>query len=189
MDLIDLHIRRLAGPQPHFDAVMRDFLHNIAEELRQRHRPGSLLEAADLGESVPWLWRLAFATRGLLRDETGAIRPVERHTVAVRFLPDYLRRADRFEMLFLVEPAQAFHPNLREGHICLEIYPGEPLVDICESLHALFAWRLRQLSETDALNPEACAWGRAHLDELPLDRRPLFGRTLAITLEPAQETA
>jgi hypothetical protein len=107
--------------------------------------------------------------------------------VAVRFLPDYLRRAERFEMLWLVEPASAFHPNLRGTHICLEVYPGQPLVDICESLHALFSWRLRQLSETDALNPEACVWGRTHLDELPLDRRPLFGRALAITLEPAGE--
>jgi hypothetical protein len=114
---------------------------------------------------------------------------VERHTVAVRFLPDYLRRADRFEMLSLMEPAGAFHPNLRGGFICLEVYPGQPLVELCESLHSLFSWRLRQLAESDALNPEACVWGRAHLDELPLDRRPLFGRSLSITLERATEPA
>jgi hypothetical protein len=189
MNLVDLHIRRMAGPEPGFDPVMQDFLHNSAEELRLRLRPGCLLEAANLGESIPWLWRLTFATRGLARDEAGRLHPIDRHTVMVRFLPDYLRRADRFEMLSLVEPAGAFHPNLRDGFICLEIYPGQPLVEICESLHALFSWRLRQLAETDALNPEACAWGRAHLDELPLDRRPLFGRTLAITLEPAEERA
>jgi hypothetical protein len=187
MNLTDLRIRQTAGPTPHFDPVMRDFLHNSADELRRRLRPGCLLEAADLGEKVPWLWRLTFATRGLARDEAGGLRTVERHTVAVRFGPDYLRRVDRFEMLSLVEPAGAFHPNLRDAFICLEVYPGEPLVEICESLHALFSWRLRQLSETDALNPEACSWGRAHLDELPLDRRPLFGRTLSITLESAGE--
>jgi hypothetical protein len=60
-------------------------------------------------------------------------------------------------------------------------------VEICESLHALFSWRLRQLAENDALNRAACAWGRAHLDELPIDRRPLFGRVLPITLEPVEE--
>jgi hypothetical protein len=184
MDLIDQTIRQLAGPEPYFDPVMCDFLNNIKLELTQRIRPGCLLDAAVLGEK-PWLWRLRFATRGLVREEDGSLHAVEQHTVAVRFLPDYLRRADRFEILSLIEPKNAFHPNLREALICLEVYPGQPLVDICESLHALFSWRLRQLSETDALNPDACAWGRAHLDELPLDRRPLFGRTLRITLEPA----
>jgi hypothetical protein len=189
MNPLDDQIRRMAGPEPHFDPVMHDFLHNIADELRQRLRPGCLLDAADLGATVPWLWRLTFATRGLARDESGALRSVDRHTVAVRFLPDYLRRVDRFDMLSLMEPAGAFHPNLRPPLICLEVYPGEPLVEICESLHALFSWRLRQLSETDALNPDACVWGRAHLDELPLDTRPLLGRRLAITLEPATESA
>ena len=106
--------------------------------------------------------------------------------VAVRFLPDYLRHVNRFEMLALIEPQNAFHPNLREGHICLEVYPGEPLLEICEALHALLGWRLRQLAENDALNPTACAWGRASLNELPIDPRPLFGRALSITLEPME---
>jgi hypothetical protein len=186
MHPLDEQIRAMAGPEPAFDPVMAEFLTNVRDELRQRLRPGCLLEAADLGGVVPWLWRLTFVTRGLARSADGAVRPVERHTVALRFLPDYLRRANRFEMLVLVEPADAFHPNLRDGHVCLEVYPGEPLVEICEALHALFSWRLCQLAENDALNPEACAWGRAHLEELPVDSRPLFGRTLALTLEPAE---
>ena len=179
-------IRKGAGPEPTFDPVMRDFLANVAGELWQRQTPASLLDAVSLGDTVPWLWRLTFLTRGLGRDEAGALVPVSRHTVGLRFLSDYLRRVDRFEMLLLVEPIRPFHPNLRDRGVCLEIYPGEPLVEICESLHALFSWRLRQLSETDALDPEACAWGRAHLDELPLDGRPLFGRSLAIRLEPME---
>jgi hypothetical protein len=182
MDLIDTRIRAWAGPRPEFDPVMRDFLDNVAAELHDRLRPGSLLEARPLDE-VPWLWWLDFATRGLALDEVGQLRPCDRHVVAVRFLPDYLRRVDRFEMLTLVEPARAFHPNLREGFVCLEVYPGEPLVEICEALHRLLSWRLRQLAEPDALNPDACAWGRAHLDELPLDTRPLFGRALSISLK------
>ena len=186
MDSLDLRIRAMAGPEPAFDPVITDFLGNVRDELRERLRPGALLEAVDLGTTVPWLWRLTFATRGLARGADGVIRPVERHSVAVRFLPDYLRRANRFEMLALLEPSDAFHPNLRDSHVCLEVYPGEPLVEICEGLHSLFSWRLRQLAENDALNPEACAWGRAHLDELPLDTRPLFGRALAITVEPAE---
>jgi hypothetical protein len=185
MDHCDERIVQMAGPAPVFDPVLRDFLSNCRDELLCR--PSGLLDAANLGGDIPWLWRLAFRTRGLARAEGTEPRLVERHVVAVRFLPDYLRRADRFEMLALMEPGDAFHPNLRPPGICLEVYPGEPLVEICESLHALLSWRLKQLAETDALNPEACAWGRTHLNELPVDPRPLFGRALQLTLEPWEE--
>ena len=184
MDPIDLRIRLWAGARPEFDPVMCDFLDNVAAEMHERLRPGSLLTATPLDE-VKWLWRLDFSTRGLALDDAGRLVGVDRHVVGVRFLPDYLRRADRFEALALLEPRSAFHPNLRDGFVCLEVYPGEPIVEICEALHRLFSWRLRQLAENDALNPDACAWGRANLDRLPLDDRPLFGRTLALTLEKA----
>jgi hypothetical protein len=186
MDPLDVRLRLWAGPCPQFDPVMRAFLENVAAELLGRQRPGSLVRTQPLDE-VPWLWLLDFATRGLTLDESGRLQTTERHVAGVRFPPDYLRRADRFEVLRLAEPAGAFHPNLRDGFVCLEVYPGEPIVEICESLHRLFSWRLRQLAETDALNPDACAWGRSNLDRLPLDDRPLFGRTLAITLEPEDQ--
>jgi hypothetical protein len=186
MDSHDLRTLDMAGPEPSFDPVMRDFLANCAEELRQRQERGGLLEYASLGRDLPWLYRLTFRTRGLARTTGGDIVTAEEHVVALRFLPDYLRRADRFEMLALLEPGNAFHPNLRPPGICVEVRPGESLVEICESLHALFSWRLRQLAENDALNRDACAWGRAHFDALPTDTRPLFGRALRITLEPAE---
>jgi hypothetical protein len=186
MDSYDLRTLDMAGPEPSFDPVMRDFLANCAEELRLLHQRGGLLDYTSLGRVVPWLYRLTFRTRGLVRTQSGEIGRVEEHIVALRFLPDYLRRGDRFEMLALLEPQGAFHPNLRPPGICVEVRPGESLIEICESLHALFSWRLRQLAETDALNHDACAWGRAHLDQLPTDTRPLFGRALRITLEPAE---
>jgi hypothetical protein len=190
MDLDDLRVIEMAGPEPVFDPVMRDFLLNCAEELRTRCERGGLLEYASLGRGyAPWLWRLTFRTRGLVRDPGGEVAVAGRHVVALRFLPDYLRQANRFEMLALLEPQNAFHPNLRPPGVCVEVRPGEPLVEICESLHALFSWRLRQLAENDALNRDASAWGRAHLDELPIDTRPLFGRALRIDLEPLEENA
>ena len=105
--------------------------------------------------------------------------------IALRFLGDYLRRADRFEMLHLIEPRDPppFHPNLHAGRICVEVYPREPLSDIAQSLHDLLRWRLRQYDERDALNPLACAWGRENVDR-PIDDRPLFGHRLDIQLEP-----
>jgi hypothetical protein len=189
VDPLDLSIIQSAGPEPVFDEVTLAFLCNSRDELLERCSRGGLLQGVNLGRSAPWLWRLNFQTRGLVRDHGGEPQVVERHVIAVRFLPDYLRRADRFEMLALIEPNNAFHPNLAPPGICVQVRPGETLVEIAESLHALLSWRLRQLQETDALNRAACAWGRAHLDELPLDRRPLFGRLLPISLEPVEATS
>jgi hypothetical protein len=189
VEALDLMIVEMSGPEPVFDDVTHAFLGNSRDEFVARCRPGGLLEYASLGRDAPWLWRLTFKTRGLVRGPDGEPQVTERHVVALRFLPDYLRRADRFEMLALVEPRNAFHPNLAPPAVCVQVRPGATLLEVCESLHALFSWRLRQLQETDALNRAACAWGRAHLDELPLDRRPLFGRAFQIALEPAEEKA
>lgn len=189
MDLHDLRVLEMSGPEPVFDEVMSDFLLNSRQEFVDHFQPRGLLEYADLGTRVPWLWRLTFRTRGLARAEGGDIHSVDCHVVAVRFLPDYLRHVNQFLTLALLEPQDAFHPNLAPPAICVQVYPGEPLLEIAESLHALFSWRLRQLAENDALNRDACAWGRAHLDELPIDSRPLFGRPLSFRLESVEDSA
>ena len=183
MSIEDLRVLEMSGPEPVFDDVMSEFLLNSRGEFVARCERGGLIEYADLGTRLPWLWRLTFRTRGLVRDEGGEVRQADRHTVALRFLPDYLRQVNQFQTLALLGPDNAFHPNLAPPAVCLHLYPGMPLLEIAEALHALFAWRLRQLAENDALNRDACAWGRAHLDELPIDARPLFGKALAIQLE------
>jgi hypothetical protein len=186
MSSLDQTIIDMSGPEPLFDEVTHAFLCHSRDDFLERCQRGGLVEATSLGGEVPWLWKLTFQTRGLVRVGDGEPFAVERHVVAVRFLPDYLRRADRFEMLALVEPRNAFHPNLMPPGICVLVRPGETLTEIAESLHDLFRWRLKQLAENDALNKVACAWGRANLDRFPLDARPLFGRLLNITLEPAE---
>jgi hypothetical protein len=189
-DPTDLWLLSQAGSEPQFDAVTRDFLMESYRELLQRRGGGALVEWASLGRTAPWLYRFTFKTCGLVRHEDGRIDPVERHVVALRFQPDYLRRADRFEMLRYLEPASPFHPNIcpRTGAVCVEIYPGESLVEIVVSLHDLLRWRLRQLAEQDALNPEACSYGREMVRH-PLDERGLFprrgGRIELETLEAA----
>ena len=184
----DFALTALSANEPVFDPVVRDFLLQNHADLRQRCTGTGLLSATSLGQVVPWLYRLTFRTRGLRKDGRRGIQQVEQHTFALRFLPDCLRRADRFEMLRLLEPNDAFHPNISVtgGAVCLEIYPGESLLEICQSVHDLLRWRLRQYQEHDALNHEACAWGRDHV-EGPIDDRPLFGRRLNIQLEPAGE--
>ncbi len=178
---IDAMIKLGSGPDPDFDPVMDDFVMESYQELRRRCTSDSLLSFVSLGQHRPWLYRLTFQTHGLARTADGDVMSIGRHVVAIRFLPDYLRTVDRYAMLCLVEPVQGiFHPNVSaQGRICVEIYPGEPLVAICQSLHDLFRWRLRQLDERDALNPAACAWGRQNI-VLPIDDRPLFGKRVQL---------
>lgn len=185
-DATDAMIVAGSGPEPIFDAVTQDFLHESYLVLRRNCERGGLLQFASLGTANPWLFRLSFRTRGFVHHASGEVTTVDRHVVALRFLPDYLRNADRFAMLRLIQPVgNAFHPNISPGGaVCLEIYPGEPLVEICQSLHDLFRWRLRQYDERDALNSEACAWGRENIAQ-PIDDRPLFGQRLKLDWQSA----
>ena len=177
----DVMVALGSGSEPVFDAVMQDFLLESYFGLKRHCERGGLLEFASLGVALPWLFRLTFRTRGFIRNGEGEVVPVDRHVVALRFPSDYLRNADRFSMLRLIEPVSgAFHPNISaSGAICLEVYPSESLVEICQSLHDLFRWRLRQYDERDALNSAACAWGRENISE-PIDDRPLFGKALKL---------
>ena len=187
-DVVDAMILARSGPEPLFDAVMQAFLLESYLGLKRSCERGGLLEFASLGLVYPWLFRLTLHTRGFVRDMDGEVTTVDRHVVALRFPADYLRNANRFAMLQLIEPvSEAFHPNISlSGAICLEIYPGEALVEICQSLHDLFRWRLRQYDERDALNTAACAWGRENIDQ-PIDDRPLFGQRLKLQWQPANE--
>jgi len=177
---VDLLLVTQSLPQPQYDAVTGDFLRHSHRECAARLAEGDgLVQVVSLGRTVPWLFRLSFRTRGLARDAAGQVQPWDDHTIALRFLPDYLRRAQHFEMLQYVGPREPapFHPNIcpHTGAICLEIYPGEELLEIVYSLHDLLRWRLRQFSETDALNRDACSYGR-NLVAQPTDDRPLLGR-------------
>lgn len=188
LQALDFEIRMASGPKPRFDSVLDSFLRQAWSDLTAScAQPGSLLSATCLGDDPPWLFRLEYRTRGYVRASIDVpVEATEWHVFALRFLPDYLRRANRFEMLHLVQPHNPppWHPNLCSitGAVCVEIYPGESLVEICRSLHDLLRWRLRQLDERDALNKPACAWGRLNVSG-PIDDRPLFGRRLKIQFE------
>ena len=56
--------------------------------------------------------------------------------------------------------------------------PGAPLVDVLLQVFAVLSWQNVTLDERNALDREACEWGRANLHRLPIDRRSILGREL-----------
>ncbi|MBX7168102.1 MAG: hypothetical protein K1X74_17335 [Pirellulales bacterium] len=178
-DPLDLVLAVEARAQPIFDPVVADFLHQGYEDLlRRTAESAGLLSVRCFGNDVPWVYRFDFQTRSLGKQANGEIVPIAQHAIAVRFPGDCLRRAERFEMLRYLGPPQPaiWHPNIcpQTGAVCLEIYPGESPLAIAESLHDLLRYRLRTFAEHDALNRDACAYGRTFVTS-PTDERPLFG--------------
>ena len=189
-DDLDLFLLTQAGSEPSFDPVVADFLHAGHAELMSRCGDDSLVRARSFGFEVPWQYRLDYRTRGLAKGADGQIVNVDHHSVVLRFLPDCLRHTDHFQMVQYAAPREPapFHPNIcpRTGAICLQIFPGETVVGVVSSLHDLLRWRIRQLREDDALNRDACGYGRTFVDK-PLDDRPLFGgASWTLQLEPAE---
>lgn len=186
--LLDPAVISASGPEPSFGPEMRSFLLAEHRELRERLFGSQVVEWASFGPTVPWVYRFIFRTRSLTKSQTGEIGPREEHLIAFRLMPDYLRKPNRFESLLYVGPTEPapFHPNIDplRGAICLELYPGEPVVEVVQSLHDLLRWRIRELREGHALNHEACRYGRANVPA-PLDDRPLVPRRGRMEILPS----
>ncbi|MBL8829235.1 MAG: hypothetical protein JNM18_19790 [Planctomycetaceae bacterium] len=175
-----------SGPESHYDGPSTAFLLEQQKQLlEQEQREHRLVRTISLGR-VPWLYVAELRTRSLGRTTSGEIVDVDRHVLAIRYLPDFLRRVNRWETLKYVAPLDPapFHPNIcpETGAVCLEVYPGQMITQVLLNLHELLRYRLRQTDERDALNHEACRYVRNHVFQ-PLDERPLFGRSLDIRLQ------
>jgi hypothetical protein len=100
--------------------------------------------------------------------------------------PDYLRRADAFEMLRMFTP-NVWHPNVSREHplICIgRLTPGTTLVDILYQCFDILTFQKYNPREDDCMNKTACAWARENHDRFPIDRRPLKRRPLDLEVEP-----
>lgn len=122
----------------------------------------------------PWCYVAHFRCRGLTQNAAGGIEEHDRWSVGIRFPEDYLRaRVQPPEVLTLLSPTNAFHPNCRHPFICTEVRPGMPLVEILHALHDLFTWNVFGIRD-DGLNRAAAQWARRQPPErFPLDRHPL----------------
>jgi hypothetical protein len=128
-----------------------------------------------------------YMCKGLVRDADGEIREANNFQVGIWFPPDYLRRAEPFEMLRLFTPG-VWHPNVSRDLplICIgRLTPGTTLVDILYQTYEILTFQKVNPREDDSMNKVACAWARENQHRFPVDRRPLKRRALHLEVRPA----
>lgn len=177
----------MSSDQPgHVDFIYRRFMERqLAEGL-------ALAEESDLVRlhfpaTSPPNVVAEYHCKGLVRGEDGVIKEADQFEVGIWFPPDYLRRADPFEMLRMFTP-NAWHPNISRELplICIgRLAPGTSLVDILYQIFDVLTYQKYNPRENDSLNKVACAWARENRHRFPIDRRPLKRRKLNLEARPA----
>lgn len=172
------------------DKVIEGFLQTQFEEGMALAAQSDLLDLVPL-DPPPLVRRYiaCFHCTGLVRAAPGEIVEANQFAVGIFFPDEYLRSVEPSQVLTLLTPAGTFHPNIsdRGPFICVgRMGPGTSLVDLLYQLHELLTWCKATVNERDALNFEACQWGRANADRLPVDRRPLKRRRVDFAVTPVE---
>lgn len=158
------------------DPILSEFLedqYRAGLELAER---SDVLELEPLGRKPVQLWVARFAARGLVRRD-GEVGEADRLEVGIHFGRNYLRHADPAEVITLLAPADAFHPNVRFPFICPGwLRAGTTLPDLLYQVYDIWRYALVTPNEFDSLNPAACSWARANRHRFPIDPRPLARR-------------
>ncbi|MGD0788042.1 MAG: hypothetical protein ABR898_08645 [Terracidiphilus sp.] len=167
------------------DPVYERFMQRQLQEGMELARSSDLLRL-HLSPMTPPHFVAEFLCNGLIRDGAGEINQASDFRVGIWFPPDYLRRADPFEMLRLFTPG-VWHPNVSRELplICIgRLTPGTTLVDILYQLFDILTFQKYNPRENDSLNKTACAWARENAQKFPIDRRPLKRRPLNLEVQP-----
>jgi hypothetical protein len=161
------------------DRMLETFLRNQREEGLALSAASDLLELTPLDDGSASRYVARFWCTGLVRPRGGEIHEAAPFDVGIWFPPDYLRRAEPWQVLTWLGPREAFHPNIsrRFPLICVgRIHRGMPLVDLLYQCYEVITYQKVTMREDDALNLEACAWARDNQHRFPIDRRPLKWR-------------
>ena len=158
------------------DPILADFLDDQYRTGLALAERSDVLELEPLGRAPVQMWIARFAARGFVRRD-GEVVEADRLEVGIRFGRNYLRRAEAAEVVTLLAPADAFHPNMRYPFICPGwLRAGTTLPDLLYQLYDIWRYALVTPNELDSLNPAACSWARANRHRFPIDPRPLARR-------------
>ena len=167
------------------DPIYEGFMQRQLEEGLELARSSDLLRL-HIPPLAPPHFVAEFLCNGLIREGDGEIKQANEVQVGIWFPPDYLRRADPFQMLRLFSPG-VWHPNVSRELplICIgRLTPGTTLVDILYQLFDILTYQKYNPRENDSLNKTACAWARENAAKFPIDRRPLKRRSLNLEVQP-----
>ena len=163
------------------DKIREGFLRRQYEEAQALERESDLLEVSALPGDPPTRYIVALRCKGLIR-VNDRIREHDTWEIGVNFPPDYLRRADPFQVITVLNPLlTAWHPNIsrKAPIVCIgRLTPGTGLVDMIYQVYEVVTYNKVTMREDDCLNVEACSWARRNQHRFPIDRRPLKRRTL-----------
>ena len=174
---------RFGGDDPVGNPIYENFMRHQLEEGMELANSSDLLRLHVPPMSPP-TFIAEFHCNGLIREGDGEIKVANEFRVGIWMGPDYLRRADAFEMLRMFTP-NVWHPNVSRIHplICVgRLVAGTPLVDILYQIFEVLTYT--KWNTADGMNNAACAWAREHQNEFPIDRRPLKRRTLNLEVQP-----
>jgi hypothetical protein len=164
------------------DAVHHAFFARQFQEGMALCRHSDLVELTPV-DSLPAPQRYIVTLRctGLCRTYSGDIVETNLAHVGLHFPDHYLRSVDGPIAIWLGPPT-IWAPNIRAPWICTgRITPGTTLTAALYQLFEIVTYQ--RFSTHDALNRDAAAWARQHLDRFPVDRRALKRRGVRLTFE------
>lgn len=120
-----------------------------------------------------------FRCKGLIwHPERGAVE-AGHFLAGIYFGEDHLRRIDPLQLVWLLSPAQVWHPNVLGSALCTgHLRPGVGLIDILYQVYGILTYQNFNLG--DFLNPDAAAWARDNRARFPIDGRPLKRRNFSL---------
>jgi ubiquitin-protein ligase/DNA-directed RNA polymerase subunit RPC12/RpoP len=138
------------------------------DALREALREHPQISIAATAGNPPQRYHVLYRVRGLEERPDGEVAPKGEHLAEITLLRSYPRQAPLCRMLTPV-----FHPNIAPHAICIGDHwsAGESLVEIVVRIGELIAFQSYNIKSP--LNGEAARWVEEHLDELPIDPRPL----------------
>lgn len=115
--------------------------------------------------SPPEKYQLEYLVKGLIQDESGAVRTRSTHQVEITLTRAYPRQAPQCRML-----TPSFHPNIGPHAICVGDHwaAGETLGSLVVRIGEMLV--LQSYNLKSPLNGEAARWVSEHEGDLPLEQ-------------------
>jgi hypothetical protein len=158
------------------DRKLTAFLERQEKDALALNAESDLVEIVPLEPTPNRRYIVRYRVKGLVRTKDGVVG-ADDFGLGVYFPLDYIQRANPAEVLTLLWPENAFHPNLLFPWICPgALTAGTTLVEVVCQCAEIISYQKVTMREDRALDRDACCWARKHKERFPIDARPLRRR-------------